>query len=77
MNNTLELDVMLRNMKYDQLMTDALRSGEYKRAINISRKRHYAIIKLLKKHGLTKNQTNSPQTSFVLDSNAVLDDKSE
>lgn len=49
MENTLELDVLLKNMKYDQLITDAIRDNQLQRAIGISRRRHLAIKKLIEK----------------------------
>ena len=49
MDSSLELEVLLKNMAYDDLISDAIRNNQWNRAINISKRRHLAVRKLIEK----------------------------
>lgn len=61
MHDTLEFDILLKNMKFDQLLSDAIRDNQFNRAIDISRRRHSEIKKLIQKH--QKNGSSTPKTN--------------
>lgn len=63
MENTLEFDILLKNMKYDQLMYEAIKNNEFKRAIDISRRRHLRIKKLIKKS--QNNESSIPKVNIT------------
>lgn len=49
METTLEFDVLLKSMHFDQLITDAIRNKQFNRAVDISKRRHLAVKKLIEK----------------------------